>query len=762
MESVPLLQWLLALGVLWVLGIPLASRLFGGFPHAGSAFALPVAFAGSLLPIYWLGKLDATVGFVGGLLLLTMAAFWANRTGSMPTRREVALPVAVFVVTFGLLVLMRLGDPRIVPAGGEKFLDYSLLKTTLRAERFPPLDPWFAGERVRYYYGGYLLAGLLTELSRVAPRYAYNLLVPTFYATLATGSYGLATAIAARGSVPTRLAGLVSVFLVAMAGTLATPARLLLGVLPTELAREYGHGVLSGLRMPYDQAFTQATDPIAWSYWFGRYVIPGTPDVFPAWTFVNGDLRPHMTGGGLLVLAAAVIFAYYRTPETEHRRRLVLVFGVLPVVGGGLAVVNTWSLPVVVGLLFLGLWFGPADPGTLFEPLSPLDGLGDRSGVVPSTLARAGVRLTASAVGSLAVAVLSGLWVAPYFLFRLAPSDGIGLFPPGSPIGPFLLVHGGFLLLFGLALGRPLRACVAGVTRRRLGASVAVLGAVSMGLWVGGFEPVALLVAVCVPAMVVARTEDRAFWVVLLIAGLGLLGFAELAYARVWPHDPNAPRWNTVYKIYHSVWILWGVGGGVAAATVLDRARTRLSAVDWREATGEALSAGLTVGLVGLVLVSMAVFPAFAGGEKVHLASQGEATLDGLDYVDDAHPEEAEAIAWLDDRSGQPTIVGAPGTTTYTWTNAPSSLTGLPTVAGWVHQKGYRGSAAYDRRVDDVRRMYEADPATRLDLLERYGVDYVYVGPNERERYDLAAVGTHQRVEPAYRAGSVTVYEVTA
>jgi uncharacterized membrane protein len=97
----------------------------------------------------------------------------------------------------------------------------------------------------------------------------------------------------------------------------------------------------------------------------------------------------------------------------------------------------------------------------------------------------------------------------------------------------------------------------------------------------------------------------------------------------------------------------------------------------------------------------------------------------------------------------------------YGWNSNPAaSLTGIPTVAGWQHEVGYRGPDAYYSRVRDVDTMFLGTPAEQARLLREYDVEYVWVGPAERLRYEGITVTRLEGVEVAYREGSVTVYRV--
>jgi uncharacterized membrane protein len=71
---------------------------------------------------------------------------------------------------------------------------------------------------------------------------------------------------------------------------------------------------------------------------------------------------------------------------------------------------------------------------------------------------------------------------------------------------------------------------------------------------------------------------------------------------------------------------------------------------------------------------------------------------------------------------------------------------------GWLWSQGYDYAAA-ER---DVARMLEtADTA----LLDRYGVDYAVLGPDERQRWH-ATDGAFARFPVATRSESYTVYRI--
>ena len=164
--------------------------------------------------------------------------------------------------------------------------------------------------------------------------------------------------------------------------------------------------------------------------------------------------------------------------------------------------------------------------------------------------------------------------------------------------------------------------------------------------------------------------------------------------------------------------------------------------------------------------------PSTASGPLSALTCDGP-TLDATRFAERYHPEEMQAIRWLDAHRGTPTLVSAPGTShypgrgyghppgMYNWdANPAASLTGIPTVAGWAHEVGYRGEAPYTERVRHVDAIYTGERDRQAALLRAYDVRFVWVGPAERARYDRVTVGRLPGLTVAYETEAVTVYRV--
>ncbi|WP_205596813.1 DUF2298 domain-containing protein [Halostella salina] len=773
--------WWTAFVSLGAVTLPMAGLLFDRFDDHGAGVALPLALGTLGVVGFWVGHLSfGPVALAAGLAVIGVGTAVALRRGARVDLGAYAEVVVVFTLAFGLLVALRGVDPSITPGGGEKFLDFGLLKSLLRGTTLPPADMWFAGEPVQYYYGGHMLAALLTELTGTPARYAYNLALAGVYGTLAATAYGFARAVAAERGRSGRTAGAFAAVFVAVASNLSTPLRLLVYYLP-----DWAGSRLADLAsLAVDQRPSVAAGPDAFYYWpasrvIDRRVVDGQQwhyiTEFPFFAFRNGDLHAHMLSMPFLLLAAAVLFQYWLTPEDERRRRRAIVFLVVPALAGFIAVVNTWTFPTVAGLTWLVATFAPASPATLFP--SRVETAVREYGS-PSRLHAEAARTGAALGVGVAVAALGVLFALPFFA-GTASGRGLGVFPANrSDAVGLLVVHGAFLAISVAHLLS--RDSVPDAAPKLLALSVVALAIVSVPL---GFAAVALFVPVLALAWLLLRTgDDAGFETVLLVGVLGLVTAVEFAYV---VEQAGPGRMNTVFKVYTQMWVLWGVAAGVMLAdraplgAVLRGAWTRtgtvFAAVERRFGVGRRADGGrrsdrtVRVGTGGavaslvavLLLASLSLYGGFVATNQFENGT-ANATLDGTAYVADRHPVEAEMIAWLDAREGQPHIVSAPGTKIYRWVNAPSSLTGLPTVAGWNHEVGYRGVEPYQRRVADVQAIYTGSTEERADLLRQYDVRYIYMGPTERQRYGARNLDAEPGISVAKESPFIAIYRVNS
>jgi YYY domain-containing protein len=750
--------WLAAFLLLGLAARPIAAWLLPDLDHDALAFPLALAVLGVV------GHLVGHLAFdwpalLAGLAVLAGGAYWTRGRVELDRRRFLEAAI-VFGLAFLFMVAVRALQPAVAPlpvAIGEKFLDFGLLQSLTRSSQLPPEDMWFAGEPVRYHYGGHMLTALLATATGTTGRFAYNLGLAGFFATLVVAGYGLAGSIAAPYAVSRRMAAGFGAFFVGIAGNLDTSGRVLIWLLPDAPARWLAAG------LGYDPSALQWT-PMDFYYFDASRVFPIDPTnpdsfmaatEFPLFAWLNGDLHAHMMSQPFMLLAGAVLLAYWRA-DGQPRRRALLLAGALPPLVGFIGVVNIWSFPSALGLTLLAVAFAPGDPTAPLAGWEPARSrIAGIHGVRGHWLAEEGRRFGLAAGAAVGVAVVGVLWTLPYWAIVVLGGPGMGpaFWGRWTPIGGVLLVQGAFLAVLGLYL---------------VGAS-AVRAEAPRQLWAAGLAILAVFVLLGVPAVgfvlplglgawwLLRAEREPGFEWLLVLAGAGLVFLVEFVTV-------DGDRFNTVFKYYAHVWLFWSVAGGVALARL--RAGWPVTSHDVSLPHWEAVGRTLAV----VVVLTTAVYagfalPAHADDPGPAVATDGP-TLDGTAYVAVMYASEDPAIQWLDAREGRPHIVtAAPGG--YWWrpdrgdgASAPASLTGLPTVVGWFHERQYRGPVDYQRRLGHVEAIYTGTPDDQRTLLEHYDVRYVYVGPAERANYGTITVGELDEVSVAAEWDAVTVYRV--
>ncbi len=156
---------------------------------AAVAFLSYLAFWGAVLHLFPFERLTFL-----GLFLLTLGLVNWRRWGwwqsfSKMEMKTIVVAESVFFLTLLAWSWLRGFQPNIY--GLEKFMDFGFLNSLLRSHWLPPLDPWFAGHFINYYYFGHLEAAFLGKFSGLAPAVIYNLLLATIFALVFVGAASL-------------------------------------------------------------------------------------------------------------------------------------------------------------------------------------------------------------------------------------------------------------------------------------------------------------------------------------------------------------------------------------------------------------------------------------------------------------------------------------------------------------------------------------------------------------------------------------------
>ncbi|MDE2836213.1 MAG: DUF2298 domain-containing protein, partial [Chloroflexota bacterium] len=244
----------------------------------------------------------------------------------------------------------------------EQPMDLMFLSSTVASPYYPPMDAWFAGEPVSYYYLGYLLIGSVALLTNTVTPVAYSLGLATYAAMAAVAAFGLTfnlVRLSRASALAGTLAGGVSVFLLLVASNV-------LGILELGWTSNAGTPGLWAWITPNPEWYTDPQAAASWRqdeywwWWRASRVVPNGITEFPAFSFLLGDMHPHVMSIGFVLLIVGVAVQLYLRPGLTQRdvlrRHFPLVF-VTALSVGGAGAINLWDLPLgltlIVGAVFL-------------------------------------------------------------------------------------------------------------------------------------------------------------------------------------------------------------------------------------------------------------------------------------------------------------------------------------------------------------------------------------------------------------------------
>ncbi len=357
--------WFLTLEVFSFAVFPVAFRAFSRMPDRGYAFAKPLG----LLSVGFLAGLIGMTRTVPNSNLTVLAAGvavvaisvlagrrWWSEIGNFlwSNRRLVIVTEAVYAAVFLGMALLRAMVPDISTT--EQPMDLMFLSSTVASTYYPPIDAWFAGEQVSYYYLGYLLIGSVALLTNTVTPVAYSLGLATYAAMAAVAAFGLTFNLVrlSRGSaLAGALAGAASVFLLLVASNL-------LGALELAWASGAGSQSFWGWITPNPEWFANVQAAASWRqdelwwWWRASRAVPNAITEFPAFSFLLGDMHPHVMSISFIIVTVGVATQIYLRPGLIQRdtlRRHFPLFMVTALGVGGMSAINLWDLPLGLTLV---------------------------------------------------------------------------------------------------------------------------------------------------------------------------------------------------------------------------------------------------------------------------------------------------------------------------------------------------------------------------------------------------------------------------
>lgn len=213
-----------------------------------------------------------------------------------------------------------------------------------------------------------------------------------------------------------------------------------------------------------------------------------------------------------------------------------------------------------------------------------------------------------------------------------------------------------------------------------------------------------------------------------LVAALLVLG-CEFVYLRdVFEGDPTLRRMNTVFKFYFQAWVLFSAALPFALAWTLRRLLRAPLALRVGYSTALAL-----LGLGALVYPAKAIGFVWADFDNW---ARFPPTLDGAAWMRRDYPADYAAVQRIRESiAGQPVIAEAVGGA-YSHYARVSAYTGLRALVGWGNHESQWRQEWPTRQERDCDELFTTQDLVRArQILDQYGVEYVFVGQLERQKY---------------------------
>ncbi|GAB1472230.1 DUF2298 domain-containing protein [Chloroflexota bacterium] len=814
--------WYLILTTLGWLTFPLVYHLFPALTDRGYTLART---AGLLIwgYVFWL---FVSLGFarnnIGGILFALAIPIALSVWSSFNHKFEIvnfiksnlALILTteiLFLLAFAFLAFIRSANPELTST--EKPMELMFINSILRSETFPPQDAWLSGYAISYYYFGYVLTAMLAMLSNINGSSAHNLMTSLIFALGAVGSFGIVYNLLSHSKIKNRQPVLSKVEAPSIIHALFAPLFLLL-VSNFETVLEILHR--RGLFWTKDASgmFTSRFwtwldmkelsqppfEPLGWLpdryLWWWRasrviqdYDIIGgyreVIDEFPFFSFLLGDLHPHVLAIPFGLLAIAVALNIFLGGWSDAKLNLLganvnispagFLFAALTL--GGLAFLNTWDILIAAALIVFSFvlwrvrqngwsWSRLEDLFLFALPLGIVSLLAyfpfylgfssQAGGILPNFMyITRGTHLWLM-WGTLLIpifALLLFIWIKK----SLQPDWKLG-FTLGLSLTLTLILLTLILGILGLSTERD----IINATLASYNMSVSqFLGATSL-LRLKHIGSLITLLAVLIPSLALLfRSNEKqitsneaepnssfilhplSFVLLLIVFGTLLILAPEFVFLR----DQFGYRINTVFKFYYQAWMLWSLAAAFGAGYLLQNLRG-FASHGFRIVLGVVIFCGLLYPVLGVLTKTNNFKPPFGF------------TLNDFERFERENPDDAAGITFL---LTQPEGILAEAVGGgYSYFGRISAHTGYPTVLGWIgHEAQWRGGyELHGTREQDINTLYAT---TRWDeaqsILERYGIRYIFIGNLERASLPVNEEKFKLYLTPIFQQGGTIIYE---
>lgn len=680
------LSWWLHIFLIGLIFLPLTGKLFRNFFDKGYPFSKTIGIAVTSY-LVWLASSLKILPFSRESILICFAmvisiifislkrlsAFWVL----LKEKRKIF--ICEEIIFLGVLILWAFVKglrPDINNA--EKFMDYGFINSILRAKFMPPMDMWFAGEVLNYYYYGHFVSSFLTKLTGTDSAVAFNIM----QAVVFSFTFSLAFSIGAnlvyflrQGRLKNALiyvSGLISAVLLTLSSNLhcflfayLIPLLNKTGV----FLKEYGDD--------YKLMFWDAS----------RFFIDKVIYEFPAYTFVISDLHAHILNLPFVLTILGILLSFIfaepnKIPEGRSHsgsKRISCDNILLAFFLAVFYMTNAWDFPIYLTAAIAVIFY---------------------KNLINYDFCFSSVLFTLA--DGIKIALFSLLMVLPFIAKFNVFSRGVGFVHEHTPLYKFLVIWGHhifYIVIFITLLLFVENKFDFSDKRKKL--------CIKIRDFINGLD------------------KPDIFVLILCLCSGMLIALPEIIYVRDICEEYH--RANTMFKFVYQAYVMLDLAIGYIIIRVLLKKRKIFH--QW------------ILGAIFFIPIAMSllwIFWGLTGFNGRITPSRRWSGLNGLAFLRRESPDDLSAIRWLNANiSGQGVVLESVGED-YSIYGRISMATGLQTVMGWpYHERLWRkDSEAVTRREEEVRIIYESgDLRLTREIARKYAIRYIVIGELERKLY---------------------------
>ena len=373
--------WLILIQVIGISTFIIFCRFFKTIPDNGYSICKPLGIL--LLSLStWLISISNTISVtsITSILLLAAIIIYSAMLGVVRHRdishiiirkwRLILSAELIYLFTFLIFFYIRYSDPGINHT--EQPMDFAFLNSSVGTVTGQPLDPWFYGETISYYYFGYWIFGTLTKIAFIPSIASYNLALVTIPAMTASTLFTLS-------AIFTKTSWSKFNALAIFSGLLASSAGVLMGNLQGILeflrinsvgSQEFWRNIcISGMQTPVVQT-VDSWRPTEFWWWFktSRIInhfgpnceaagLDYTINEFPFFSYLLGDLHPHVMATPFFLVFVYLAYDLARTDLANPLKNTYLpkIF-LIGVILACVCFINMWMVPICIAIL-IGIHF---------------------------------------------------------------------------------------------------------------------------------------------------------------------------------------------------------------------------------------------------------------------------------------------------------------------------------------------------------------------------------------------------------------------